>query len=218
MLDAKWIKLRHEHSLRLHCPPLWMSLTAPRDPVEVLLDSCPYPVRRRSSTRYELCKSLPLWQSFSSVLLTLSTRNGSSEFTVIRDTGFSGIVVVVVLRQANAVTKASNAMSNQLRFQLQAKMKSTCARSQLRLATATPLSDCQVSELATHTIATTTNDSINTSNATNTTNCSCIDCLAYPFAMRRVQLNANAKLAANRWPLPQLPQLPSYRTLNVSSV
>lgn len=115
------------------------------------------------------------------------------------DTGFSGIVVVVVLRQANAVTKASNAMSNQqLRSQLQAKMKSTCARSQLSLATASPLSDCQVSELATHTIVTTTNDSINTSNATNTTYCSCTDCLAYPFALRRVHLNANAKLAANR--------------------
>lgn len=102
------------------------------------------------------------------------------------DTGFSGIVVVVVLRQANAVTKASNAMSNQLGSQLQAKMKSTCARSQLRLATASPLSDYRVSELATHTIVTTTNDSINTSNATNTTYCSCIGCLAYPFALHLV--------------------------------
>lgn len=124
--------------------------------------------------------------SVSCALLTLSTRNGSSEFTVIMDTGFSGIVVVVVLRQANAVTNASNAMSNQLRSQLQAKMKSTCARSQLRLATASPLSDCRVSELATHTIVTTTNDSINTSNATNTTYCSCIGCLAYPFALHLV--------------------------------
>lgn len=43
------------------------------------------------------------------LLLTFPTRNGSSELTMMRGTGLSGIVV---LRQANAVTNASSAMSN----------------------------------------------------------------------------------------------------------